>query len=152
MKSLANPAEAEEILARLGGVGPSSPRRWGTMTPGEMLCHLGDACDCAFGRRPSSSIENAFRRTVVKFVALRAPMRWPHGIRTLPEFDPQLAGTKPQLFEADRERTVRLVRELADLEVEVAGARHPIFGRMSVAEWKRWGYLHADHHLRQFSA
>jgi hypothetical protein len=152
MKSLANPAEAAEILARLRVVGPSSARRWGRMTPGEMLCHLADACDCAFARRPSSSIENAFRRTVVKFVALRAPMKWPHGIRTLPEFDPRLAGTKPELFEADRERTMRVVRELADLELEVDGARHPIFGRMSVAEWKRWGYLHADHHLRQFSA
>ena len=29
---------------------------------------------------------------------------------------------------------------------------HPIFGRMSEAEWLRWGYLHTDHHLRQFGA
>ena len=152
MKSLANSHEAEEILTRLREVAPSSARRWGTMTPGEMLCHLADACDCAFARRPASSLENAFRRTVVKFVALRAPMRWPPGIRTLPEFDPKLAGTKPGLFESDRDRTARLIRELADLEVEVAGAKHPIFGRLSVAEWKRWGYLHADHHLRKFGA
>jgi hypothetical protein len=27
---------------------------------------------------------------------------------------------------------------------------HPIFGRMTEAEWMRWGYLHTDHHLRQF--
>jgi len=27
---------------------------------------------------------------------------------------------------------------------------HPIFGRMSLWEWQRWGYLHTDHHLRQF--
>jgi hypothetical protein len=27
---------------------------------------------------------------------------------------------------------------------------HPIFGRITRAEWLRWGYLHADHHLRQF--
>jgi hypothetical protein len=29
---------------------------------------------------------------------------------------------------------------------------HPIFGRMSEAAWLRWGYLHVDHHLRQFGA
>jgi len=29
---------------------------------------------------------------------------------------------------------------------------HPIFGDMSEAEWMRWGYLHCDHHLRQFGA
>jgi hypothetical protein len=27
---------------------------------------------------------------------------------------------------------------------------HPIFGPMSRENWMRWGYLHADHHLRQF--
>jgi Protein of unknown function (DUF1569) len=27
---------------------------------------------------------------------------------------------------------------------------HPIFGRMTEEEWMRWGYLHVDHHLRQF--
>jgi hypothetical protein len=30
------------------------------------------------------------------------------------------------------------------------GRWHPIFGRMSDAAWLRWGYLHMDHHLRQF--
>ena len=29
--------------------------------------------------------------------------------------------------------------------------RHPAFGAMSAREWLRWGWLHADHHLRQFS-
>jgi hypothetical protein len=28
--------------------------------------------------------------------------------------------------------------------------RHPIFGVMTEQEWLRWGYLHMDHHLRQF--
>jgi len=27
---------------------------------------------------------------------------------------------------------------------------HPIFGAMKPWDWMRWGYLHADHHLRQF--
>jgi hypothetical protein len=30
-----------------------------------------------------------------------------------------------------------------------AGRARPIFGRMSDAEWLRWGYLHTDHHRRQ---
>jgi len=29
---------------------------------------------------------------------------------------------------------------------------HPRLGRMSEREWLRWGYLHMDHHLRQFGA
>jgi hypothetical protein len=29
---------------------------------------------------------------------------------------------------------------------------HPVFGPMTRVDWLRWGYLHVDHHLRQFSA
>jgi hypothetical protein len=32
------------------------------------------------------------------------------------------------------------------------GKSHPIFGAMSAGDWLRWGYLHMDHHLRQFGA
>jgi hypothetical protein len=32
----------------------------------------------------------------------------------------------------------------------VDGALHPIFGKMKEKPWMRWGYLHSDHHLRQF--
>jgi hypothetical protein len=32
----------------------------------------------------------------------------------------------------------------------VAQHGHPFFGQMTEKEWMRWGYLHADHHLRQF--
>ena len=27
---------------------------------------------------------------------------------------------------------------------------HPVFGPMTRGAWLRWGYLHTDHHLRQF--
>jgi hypothetical protein len=27
---------------------------------------------------------------------------------------------------------------------------HPMFGRMTTVQWQRWGWLHMDHHLRQF--
>jgi hypothetical protein len=30
--------------------------------------------------------------------------------------------------------------------------RHPIFGELTDSERMRWGYLHMDHHLRQFGA
>jgi len=27
---------------------------------------------------------------------------------------------------------------------------HPFFGEMSERDWMKWGWLHMDHHLRQF--
>jgi hypothetical protein len=35
-------------------------------------------------------------------------------------------------------------------ERDFTGRAHPIFGAMAKEEWHRWGYLHLDHHLRQF--
>jgi hypothetical protein len=61
-------------------------------------------------------------------------------------------GTRPVDFAAD------LAEVEALLEVVTAPGRsldrppHPVFGPMSEAEWLRLGYLHTDHHLRQFGA
>jgi hypothetical protein len=42
----------------------------------------------------------------------------------------------------------RFTRQPRDFELQM----HPIFGAMTEEEWMRWGYLHMDHHLRQFGA
>jgi len=82
-------------------------------------------------------------------VALNVPMKWPKGVPTRPEMEQGLGGSRPTEFDADR----RVAQELL---ARFAGASpaemppHPIFGQMTGAEWLRWGYLHADHHLRQF--
>ncbi len=150
--SLANAETTATLVDRLRSVTPESRRRWGRMTAAEMLCHLADASECAFGRRDFVPVDHWFGRTVVKFVALRAPMRWPPNIPTRPEFDVRAGGTRPREFEADRARALSLLLELANLTEVPPKAAHPIFGRLSLWEWKRWGYLHVDHHLRQFSA
>ena len=38
------------------------------------------------------------------------------------------------------------------LQRTIVKSPHPIFGRMSDGDWLRWGYLHMEHHLRQFGA
>jgi hypothetical protein len=52
-------------------------------------------------------------------------------------------------FDADRAELLPLTERF---EAPGAAARpaRPIFGRMTQAEWMRWGYLHTDRHLRQF--
>jgi uncharacterized protein DUF1569 len=152
MKSLARASDAAEIRKRLHALRPDSARRWGRMSPHQAVCHLTDSFRMGMGRKDVSPATSVFQRTVVKWVALYLPLRWPPGIQTRPEVDQDHGGTRPAAFAAD----------LADLEalmdLVIAQARgfewhpHPIFGRMSEAEWMRWGYLHMDHHLRQFGA
>jgi hypothetical protein len=103
------------------------------------------------GRLRASPDSNLLTQTLLKWIVLYVPVRWPHGILTRPEIDQELRGTKPVDFAAD----VAQVEALTDLVTatrRLGGQRHPIFGKMSDAAWLRWAYLHMDHHLRQFGA
>jgi hypothetical protein len=51
-------------------------------------------------------------------------------------------------FDQDREEAIAAMS--AFVQLEQARADHAFFGPMSYSEWMRWGYLHTDHHLRQF--
>jgi hypothetical protein len=44
------------------------------------------------------------------------------------------------------------MERFSSADVSVDWPAHPIFGAMTRRAWMRWGYLHVDHHLRQFSA
>lgn len=153
MKTLARARDKAEILDRLRALRPESGRRWGRMSAPQMVCHLSDAFRMAMGHKPVSHATGRLERTIVKWIALYLPLAWPGGrILTRPEIDQELAGTKPGDFAAD----VAELEALVGLVTAPAGtfvwAPHPIFGTMSDAQWLRWGYLHMDHHLRQFGA
>jgi hypothetical protein len=151
--TLASPGVAAQLVARLRAVRPDSPRRWGRMTPPQMICHLRDAFVMGTGGKPVSEARGLHNRTVVKWIALYAPVRWPAGIMTRPEIDQAVGGTPPRDFDADRQELIDILdRLVSDPGAFFAGRRHPIFGRLSLAAWLRWSYLHVDHHLRQFGA
>jgi len=121
------------------------------MSAHQMICHLADALCVANGEKAVTPATGVFQRTFIKWIALYAPLRWPAGIPTPAEIDQQVGGTRPQEFTADVASVESLLRRFAD-ESGVARPEHPVFGRMSARAWLRWGYLHADHHLRQFGA
>ena len=152
MKSFLNQSDKKEILERLNDLRPDSQRQWGRMTSHQMICHLSDAFKSRLGEKENSSANNLFTRTVVKWIALYAPMPWPPGVKTRPEMDQEIGGTPPEDFERDRAQLVALIERFT-APVKTAEFRpHPLFGYMSEGEWMRWGYLHCDHHLRQFGA
>jgi hypothetical protein len=85
---------------------------------------------------------------LMKFVALRSGLRWPKNIQTVPELKRAIAENSEVEFNV-------LARAVVEsMEAVARGTRyapsHPMFGPMTPEEWMRWGYLHADHHLRQF--
>ena len=146
MKTLLDSAAVAEITQRLQSVRPDSARKWGTMTPHQMICHLADAFRGTMGEKPVGMKSGLFQRTVMKWGALRLPVPWPHGIPTMPEMDQLAGGTRPCEFASDVQEVLTLMKRF------LAGAKvqHPLFGSMNEWEWARWAYLHMDHHLRQF--
>ncbi len=150
MKTLAEDRWKDEILLRLMTVRPDSTRRWGRMSAHQMICHLSDAFRIVTGQKSVNSVSGPFQRTVVKWIALYVPLRWPPGIPTMPEVDQRHGGTKPADFAGDLAALRSLVELIASRSAQDDWPAHPFFGPMTRAAWLRWGYLHTDHHLRQF--
>jgi len=151
MKSISNSRVLNSLVQRLERLTPESERRWGTMTPGEMLCHLGDAGDAVLGRRtpPGATPDNRLPLPI-KWLMLYSPMPFPQGIETRPGVNPKKEGSRPTDFAADRARVIDGLRGIATAAPESVSKSHFRFGAMSLRGWQHWAYKHVDHHLRQF--
>jgi len=148
MHSLSAKADLDSILRRIAALTPVDRRIWGRMSVDQMVCHLRDSCLAALGEKVVSPATGFLKRTLVKWIALRFPLKWPHGVKTRPEVEQGVGGTPPMEFERDRAALVTVFERFC-LE-SASYVAHPVFGPMSREDWLRWGYLHADHHLRQF--
>jgi hypothetical protein len=152
MKTLTR-EECDALIRRLRSIRSATERQWGRMTAHQMVCHLADACRMALGQVPVRDTSTALTRTIVKWVALYLPLQWRPGIVTSAEIDQCAgAGTRPGLFAADVADVETLLTVLSTRGATADWPAHPVFGRMSHAQWMRWAYLHTDHHLRQFRA
>ena len=151
MKSLSDGNCREELITRIGRVRPDTPRQWGKMTAAQMICHLNDAFLGIMGDKAVEVPRGFSMWPVLKYVALYSPGKWPQGVPTRPEMD-QLGGggTPPAEFEGDVRRLLESMRRFCGNPRDFAFRPHPMFKVMSDAQWMRWGYLHVDHHLRQF--
>ena len=106
MRTVADPEVVLSLKARLEMLRPDSARRWGTMTPQEMLCHLGDAAAMVLLTRPRPAPIPSRTRPIVKAVVLWAPLPWPRGFPTSPMLNPKADGTQPSEFATGSEPTL----------------------------------------------
>jgi hypothetical protein len=149
MRTLDSTSDRETIVRRISALTKTDSRLWGKMSVHQMVCHLCDSFRLALGEKPASPASGFLQRTVLKWIALQAPMKWPKGVGTRPEVEQGVGGTAPVEFGSDRSELIRVCERFCAGAGDISVV-HPFFGRMSTREWLRWGYLHADHHLRQF--
>ena len=149
MKTLSNLADRQNISLRLTQLSTADTARWGLMTAHQMVCHLVDSYKVALAEKNASEATGLIQRTVLKWLALQAPIQWAKGFRTRPEIEQGKGGSVPVDFCQDLASLLSTVNRFCD-GLPRPCVPHPIFGAMTVQDWMRWGYLHADHHLRQF--
>lgn len=150
MKSLVEQRTVEEIRGRMGCLQEMDARRWGLMTAGAVVRHLRGAFAMAVGDRPVKPAAVPLPRPVMKQLALRMPMQWPKNLPTIPELQRETE-LSPELrteFAEDKQGLLAAYERF--LGRKGNWPEHPMFGAMSERDWMRWGYLHTDHHLRQF--
>ncbi|MGH7497554.1 MAG: DinB family protein [Gemmatimonadales bacterium] len=151
MRTITDGKTMASLVGRLHQLRPDTPRRWGTLTAGEMLCHLGDAHESVLGTRIAPGPPPlAGSHPMLKWLVLYVPVPWPKGVQTRPGVNPRIAGTQPGEFERDRGRAIASLQALAVAAPTTLAGCHFVFGAMSPRDWYRWAYRHVTYHLRQF--
>lgn len=148
MQTLANSVDLAEIIERLQSVKAEDRGFWGVMNAPQMLCHLRGAFQVAMGDIPVLAIDVAMPLAVLKAKALWAPALWHKNFETVPLLKIGTPAMQVGSFEVDRADVLAELdrfRKLEQVRVD-----HSLFGPMSFEDWMRWGYLHTEHHLRQF--
>jgi hypothetical protein len=149
MKSLSNLADRRNISGRLSELSPGDAARWGSMSAHQMVCHLNDSYKLGLGEKSASPASGLLQRTALKWLALDVPLQWAKGFPTRPEVEQGKGGSLPLDFRQDLASLLSSLDRFCDA-LPAPCVLHPIFGDMTAKDWMRWGYLHADHHLRQF--
>jgi hypothetical protein len=147
MRSLFDPAAAEELKERMAKLTPSIERLWGKMSVAQMLAHCSAAMEVSVGDRVMRQvlIGRVFGKRAKASLLSGKPMS-----RNLPT-------DKTYVVKDDRDLDVERQRLTALIDRFVAGGpegctKHPhsFFGRMPAEDWAALNYVHLDHHLKQF--
>jgi hypothetical protein len=145
-KTIFDATSRQQLLDRIARLRPDSARRWGRMTPNEMMCHLEDSMRVATGESPARQ-RNSFLANPVMRSLIIYYIPWPKGrAKTVPE----MLATRPSEFEADRQRLSEWLRKTGERGAHAVWQPHPAFGNISGRDYGVLIYRHVDHHLRQF--
>ena len=151
MKSLMNAPDRAAIESRLAALRSDSPKKWGRMSVGGMVCHLTDSFEVCLGVREANRTPRFHERTLMRLFALHTPIPWPHGAKTVDACAQEAGGTPPVELEQDKAK-LRATMDRFVTGIQPGKSMHPLFGAMTAEEWGHWGWKHMDHHLRQFSS
>lgn len=144
---------AGHFTARLNAVSPNSQRKWGSMTPHDLMAHLRRAIEVSLGDHPVEDKSVPVVRDFLRFMIFQAipTTMWPKGkIKAPPVF---LAPPQGSFEEERRKLDAAIDRFVATAEEDPERlGPNPLLGPLPLTYWARIHGRHFDHHLRQFGA
>lgn len=105
-------------------------------------------------QRSLASRSKGFRQALGRFVLLRLGY-FPSGRKSPERALPKGAWSGAQAIHTIREELARLIVSQEKVEVTFAGVPvvdHPILGPLTPAQWAKFHYVHAKHHMKQIAA
>jgi hypothetical protein len=147
MKSLFDPAKANELKQRMAQLTPETQRQWGKMGPAQMLAHCSAAMEVSVGDKVMRQIflGKLFGKRAKASMLSGKPMG-----RNLPT-DKAYVVIDDRDLNLERQRLVVFIERF-----QIGGPeqrtklQHSFFGVMTPEEWSAMNYIHLDHHLKQF--
>ena len=151
-QTIFNSSSRDEVILRVKKLGSESRGKWGKLTAAQMIRHLAEACRMAFDEIEVKDRSNWFTRSIAKWLFLKnvkPPGREKGNIKTLPEVDVVALQLPVADIETERQNYFKMLERMST--TETLSNHHPLFGKMSHADWGYLTYAHADYHLTQFN-
>ena len=146
--------------ARIDRLSSAADPRWGTLSAGQMVCHVADHLRVGlgdtevdprklalrFGNREVAMSPGLLRLRPFRYLFVHR-LPWPRARFGAP---PEMWKTAPGEWREDIASLHALVDRVGDRSPVEPWGRHPWFGPISGQEWGLICWRHLDYHLRQF--
>ncbi len=124
---------------------PDAPRKWGSMTPDQMLWHLNQFLLFALGEGTYERAKVPIPMPIMRFFLLNMP--WPKSAPT----HPSARANESHDFDAERERFLALVDRFVSRPLDAPWPEDAAWGNVTGRFSSKLQAKHIDYHFRQFS-
>ena len=143
-------AKRDEFRNRVLRITPANPRRWGTMNICQMLHHLNLACGGSLGFYTLPDESYLVSRTVFRWILVDWFPGQPVGLRLPKGF--KIPHNAQFDFDFEKQQLPKILDAAWHARSAADWRLHPMFGKMTPAEWGKLLQIHIDYHLKRFAA
>jgi hypothetical protein len=140
----------DELRNRILGVTVANLRQWGTMNVSQMLHHLNLACGGSLGFYTLPDESYLASRTLFRWMLVDWFPEQPVGLRLPKDF--KIPHDEQLEFDFEKQQLLNILDAAWRARSAANWKPHPMFGKMTPAEWGKLLQIHIDYHLRQFAA